>query len=225
MDALLRRRQMMLAGGGSPTPPTPTWLVFYDRLIFDGTAYIETDIIPDSNDSYRVTLGNETQKKAQRYFLLATENSGFTGVFLGSSTNSTKRYFSVYYGSTSTKATPTMNFSTTETTVWLTPHKFGYGSTATSTFTKGSNAPSGPLVIGQSPSGVGQPFTGRMGWFRVYGSDAENCAKSTDFDSYTPKYFLRPCTYNGEAGLWCEETRKFYGNSAGSGTLTVLNNS
>lgn len=224
MDALLRRRQMMLAGG-SPTPPEHS-LVFYDRLVFDGTAYIDTDIVPGADYSYRLAAGNEAQKKAQRYFFVPTEGAGFVGLMLNSSTTSTSRVFSVFYGSTSSLSNnQTLSFSTYPTTaLWLTPKRFGWGSTPHS-ITKGNLLPNGPLVIGQSSSHSGQPYTGRLGWFRIYGSDAQNCASNSDFDSFTPVYTLRPCTYDGEAGMWCVELQKFYGNTAGAGTLTVLNNS
>ena len=226
MDALLRRRAMMAAGGGSPTPPGPVIEpVFYDRLVFDGTAYIDTDIVPDLTMSYRIAIGNESQKIAQRYFFAPTENSGFVGITLNSTTNSTNRCFNVYYGKSSALSnTQTYAFSNATMSLFLTPKRFGWGNTQFS-ITKGSNAVSGPLVIGQSSTHLGQAFTGRLGWFRIYGSDAQNVTSNSGFDSYTPVYTLRPCTYDGEAGLWCVETSKFYGNTAVAGTLTVMNNS
>lgn len=213
--------------GSSPTPPTPVIEpVFYDRLVFDGTAYIDTDIIPPADCSFRIVIGGETQKKAQRYFYAATENSGYIGVTLGSSTTSATRYFSVYYGSDSVvSSNRTLSFSYSEFTLFLTPKRFGWGSDAAS-ITKGSSAPSGPVIVGSSPSHSGNAFTGRIGAFRIYGSDAQNATSASDLSSnYTPVYTLIPCTYNGDAGLWCVETSKFYGNTAGAGTLTVINNS
>lgn len=229
MDALLRRRAMMAAGGGSPTPPTPPGPViepvFYDRLVFDGTAYIDTDIVPDLTMSYRVAIGNEAQKKAQRYFFVATEDSGFIGATLNSSTNSTNRCFTIYYGSSSAlSSNKTIGFSNASLGFFLTPNRFGWG-TLSYTITKGNSEPTGPLVIGASSNHSGQAFTGRIGYFRIYGSDAQNCAENGDFDSFTPIYTLRPCTYNGEAGMWCVELQKFYGNTAGAGSLSVINNS
>ena len=213
----------MMVGGGSPTPPTPT-LVFYDRLVFDGTAYIETDIIPDANASFYVRIGNEATKAAQRYFFLQTTNSGYTGATLGSGTTSTTRQFGIFYGSTSSlSSNKNLSFSSYPFIgFFLTPKRFGWGNTAY-TITKGSQTPSVALVIGYTPTYTGQPFTGKMGPFKIYGSDAQDVTSASGFDSYTPAYTLKPCTYGGEAGLWCEELSKFYGNTAGAGTLTVEN--
>lgn len=208
---------------GGPSPSGD--LVFYDRLVFDGTAYIDTDIVPDSDYSYRMYIENESQKIPQRYFFVPTANSGFTGVTLNSSTTTTTRHFSAYYGSTSSLSSDrTLNFTTESFTLFLTPKRFGYDSTGVG-ISKGSNAPNGPLVIGQSSTHNGQAFTGRMSWFRIYGSDAQNSLNVSDLNSYTPIYTLRPCTYQEEPGLWCVETETFYGNTAGAGTLSVMNNS
>ena len=220
MDALLRRRAM-IASGGSPTPPTPA-LVFYDRLVFDGTAYIETGITPPADASFLVRLGNESLKATQRGFNCPT-STGVIGMNYANGTTSTTRYFNVYYGQSSAVSTNrNLAFSTTSYYFFLTPKRFGWGSTAY-TITRGAENPNGHLSLGSNNSHTGQPYTGRMGTFKIYGSDAQNCASTSDFSNYTPVYTLRPCTYNGEAGMWCEETSTFYGNTAGAGTLSVLN--
>jgi len=204
---------------GSPTPPAPT-PVFYDRLIFDGSAYINTDIVLPTNCSIRVYIGSETQKKAQRVFRATT--NGLLQLIYTSNTTSTNRRMGVYYDSTSlSDGTHNVAFSTTGFTFFMTPKGWGRGNQTFYSYTKGSSHPTGGLQIGGWDSG--QPFTGQIATFRVYGSDAQNCQTMDSFDNYTSVYTLRPCTYNGEAGLWCDETNKFYGNSAGAGTLTVAN--
>lgn len=210
--------------GSSPTPPGPTPTpVFYDRLVFDGTAYIETDVIPPVNASLRTTVGYETLKAPQRVFQCQAANSTVIGINYNSDTNTRYRYFGVYYGDTSAvSATHRLDFSTDWFSLWLTPNRIGAYSYVYS-FTKGPNAAIGPLMIGTNVSHTGQPFTGRMSRFIIYGSDAQNVAQTSDFNNYTPLYTFKPCTYNGEAGMWCIETSRFYGNTAGSGTLTVLN--
>lgn len=220
MDALLRRRQMMASGGVSPTPSP----VFYDRLVFDGTAYIDTNIVPPTDASFRVILGNETTKATQRVFMLKAGTSDSIGTIYNSSTTSTNRVIAVYYGSSSALLAKQLAFSTSSYSFFLTPNRMGYGNTSF-TITKGASTPAGGIVIGYNTSHTGQAYTGRMGTFRIYGSDAQNVTKDSEFSSYTPVYTLRPCTYNGEAGLWCVETSTFYGNTAGSGTLTAINNS
>ena len=208
---------------GSPTPPGPT-PVFYDFLIFDGTAYIDTDIVPDANASFRVNLGDETLKAAQRLFGIPTGSGAYTTISYSNSTTTTNRAFTVYYGSSSSlSSNRTLAFSAGRYSLFLTPKRFGWGNNAF-TITKGSGSPSGGLVIGSNSSHSGQPYTGKIRGFIVYGSDAQNATDASDlYNNYTPAYNLRPCTYNGEVGLWCLETSKFYGNSAGAGSLSVEN--
>lgn len=214
---------MMLAGGVEPpTPPGPTIEpVFYNYLYFDGTAYIDTDLVPPENASFRCNFGMETTKGAQRYFGMAAANGSTTNLFLNNSTTSSTRYFTTYYqSSSSVSAGKTLAFSTSTFNFFLTPDRFAPG-TGPYTITGGTSAHSGGIVFGSNASHSGNPYTGRMTRFRVYGSDARNCTTYSDFDNYTPVYTFRPCTYNGEAGLWCEETSEFFGNTAGSGTLTA----
>ena len=222
MDALLRRRQMMLAGG-SPAPVIEP--VFYDKLKFDGTAYIVTNITPPEDASFRVNLGGETSKAAQRVFMVPAENGTILGAFYGNNTTSASRYFSIYYGASSAVSTTTyFAWSTATYSFWLTPKRFGWGDTANN-ITKGENKPNGAIILGYNASKSGNPYSGEMGLFRVYGSDAQNATSATDmYNNYTPVYTLRPCTYNGEAGMWCVETSTFFGNSAGAGTITAINN-
>lgn len=219
MDALLRRRQMMLEGGEPPEPAVPE---FYDRLVFDGTAYIDTDIIPEALSSFRVRVGNETLKAAQRIFMMAAGNNSL-GVMLNSNTTSTTRSLAAYYALSSAVATnKTISFSTAEYNLFLTPNRFGWGS-STVAASGGTTAPTSAIVIGLNSSHSGQPFTGEMGTFEVYGSDAKDVTSFSGFSSYTPVATLRPCRYRGAAGLWCMETSKFYPNSAGAGSLSVRN--
>lgn len=196
--------------------------IFYRRLVFDGTAYIDTDIIPAEGSSFRVILGNETSKVAQRIFSVPCISGAQIAVILNSNTTSSRRYFSVYYGGTSSASSNRyLGWTNDEYSFFLTSKRFGWGS-ASYTFTKGSNNPSSGLIIGTNSSRSGTVYTGDIGVFRIYGSETENVSSDSGFNSYTPNYTLRPCTYNGEAGLWCDETNKFYGNTAGAGTLTVL---
>lgn len=217
MDALLRRRAMMAAGGGSPTPPGPVIEpVFYNYLVWDGVAKIETDYVLPASCSIRVGLLGETNKAAQRVFR-AYDSNGQLQMIYGSATTSTTRTVNVYYDSTSVSKSFTRAFSNA-LYFWVTPNKCGYGNTA-ETYTKGSAHPTGPLELGGWSSG--NPFSGKMGIFRVYGSDAQNASSFDELGNYTSVATFRPCTYNGEAGMWYVEGNKFFGNTAGAGTLTA----
>lgn len=194
--------------------------VFYNYLYFDGTAYIDTDIIPDSLASYTVPLGKETLRAPQRVFMTQAGNSYNIGIVYGNNTSNTARSISVYYGGTKALATRTYSFGYDTFNFFLTPQRYGIGNNSYA-ITKGSNTPSGSLVLGYNYSHSGQPYSGRMGTFQIYGSDAENVTKYADFSSYTPIVTLRPCMYGDAAGMWYVEGNKFFGNSASSGTLTV----
>lgn len=221
MDALLRRRLMMLGGGGPTPPPTPV-PVFYDWLVFDGTAYIDTSILWPENGSMRCEMGRETVKATQRVFA-AGNSSGLVGIVWGGGTNTTRRQVLPYYDSTSYLVSNYyFAFSYSTGGVFLTPKKVGYGNN-NKTITKGSSRPSTALVIGNNYGHSGQSFTGSMKTFYIYGSDAQDVTSFAGFGSYTPVYTLRPCLYEEEAGFWCVETNTFYGNTAGAGSLSVSN--
>ena len=219
MDALLRRRAMIAAGGGSPTPPGPVIEpVFYDYLVFDGAAKIDTTVTLPSLFSIRCPLGKETRKQAQRVFR-AQGGDGYFQFIYNSNTTSTKRTMAVYYDSASATGTWELNFSY-DVYLFITPFLFGSWETS-KTNTKGSAHPTGGLTIGGWETG--NPFSGKIGTIRIYGSDAQSATKYSDLDNYTPVATLRPCTYNGEAGYWYVEGNIFFGNTAGSGSLSATN--
>lgn len=217
------------ASGASPVTLTVSQAagavspVFYDLLVFDGTAYVQTDLSLPASCSILVNLGNETQKAGQRYFG-SYASGGSIAAGLRSTTNSTRRVFNLYYDSSSAiSSSTTLNFTYTNFSFWMTPSRWGWGNVSHN-YSKGSSHPSTAFTLGNYTGGGGSGFTGQAGTCYIYGSDASGVSSSSGFSSYTPVYTLRPCTYGGVAGLWCEENGKFYGNSAASGTLTVLNN-
>lgn len=222
MDALLRRRLMMLGGGGPTPPPTPT-PVFYDRLVFDGLAWIDTDVILPENCSLTVPLGGETSKVSQRVYAAWDSGSGGIVLTYGGGTNATNRQMVVYYDSSNYLSAQNFAWSYTAFNFYQTPKRFGWGN-AGYNYTKGNTHPSRGLRLGQW--GDTHPaYTGYMKTVKIYGSDAQNCQSYNAFGNYTPAVTLRPCIYNGEAGMWNVEQSKFYGNTAGQGTLTVANDS
>lgn len=216
MDTMLRRRAMMVSGVEPPEPPE-----FYDYLYFDGTAHIQTNIFIPADGSIRVPLGKETVKAQQGLFAEKnSNNAAITAVFYNSSTTSTARHFGIRYRNTSSSSANNLNFSNNTFNFFLTPKKYGWGTTAYSV-TKGSATPASGLDFGFLSGS--QSYTGRMGVIEIYGSDAQDVATFSGFETYTPIYTLKPCKYNGQDGLWCVETSTFYGNTAGSGTLTASN--
>lgn len=213
---LLKRRQTMQLIETEPLVP-----VFYDYLYFDGTGYIDTDIQAAQDESYRFTLGMERLTSTQKIFSFTDTDRYIRAITENSNTSSTNRVYSVYYDSSSSSALlsdKSLSQHVPFTSFFLTPLNFGIASNVYS-FTKGDTCPDGTLVIGSNSTHNGQSFTGAMGQFRIYGSDAQNCTVSSDFNNYTPIKTLCPCSYGNRDGLWNVEDGKFYGNTAGSGTL------
>ena len=206
---------------GSPTPQyTP---VFYDKLIFDGTAYIETDVMVPSDGSITAQLGNETSKAVQCLF--GQGNGSYyivRGTFLNMTTTTSNRIIAARYDN-NTASTATLSFGTTTYNFFLTPKKFGWGATATNV-TKGSQTPTTGIFFGKNNGTTVPAYSGTLGIVKIYDSSAQNVATYDGFSSYTPVATLRPCTYNDAPGLWYVEGNKFFGNSAGAGSLTAANN-
>lgn len=194
---------------------------FYNYLIFDGVANIQTDLFVPSDGSIRVSLGKETNKAPQSIFGAVKDGTGFVfGAILNSNTTTTARYFSVRYNHTSS-TTRQLAFSYDTYGFFLTRKYFGWGDSF-STGNPGNTVPDIALNFGSAYSTYNR-YSGRMGTVYIYNSATQNVNKYSDFSSYTPVYTLRPCIYNGEVGFWCDETSTFYGNTAGEGQLTVSN--
>lgn len=215
MDILLRRRLMMSTD--TPTPPPVVTPVYYTNLIFDGTAVIQTTYILPADCSIRVVVGGETSKVAQGVFI-AEGGGGRIQMQYGGGTNSTRRQFLPYYDSSSyLSSNKYLNFSYNSYGLFMTKNKFGYGTTSY-TYTKGSLHPTNGISFG---GGGATPFTGFLRTVEIYGSETASLSSYDAFGNYTPIATFRPCTYNGVAGMWYVEGNTFFGNTAGSGTLTV----
>jgi len=219
MDALLRRR-MMMQSGSSPAPAPE----FHSRLRFDGTAYIQTDIVLPENGSVRFgSSGSETRKGNQGIINASNENGIRFCIFLTTATTNAKRVYAIRYdsGTTDSSRKELENY-TDRPGIFIMPSKWGFATSVTN-FTKGSDRPTLGIQFGALSQGY--RYTGSLGYFYIYDSSAQNATDGLDLrDNYTPVYTLRPCIYNGEAGYWCVQTQTFYGNSAGEGQLTVEDN-
>lgn len=223
VDAIYTKQNDTWVGGGGGGVAPVVEPVFYDYLEFDGTAYIETDYVLPHDCSIAVAAGAESTKGSQQVFG-ATGGGGLIAFFLGGGSTTSNRQMVPYYDSASYLFTNrTLAFSYNTYTVFITPHRFGWGS-ASYIFTKGSLHPTDGLLLGKhNLASSMSPYTGRFGDFRIYGSSASGVTSASGFANYVPLATFRPCTYNGEAGMWFVEGSKFYGNSAGAGSLSVSN--
>ena len=215
MDALLRRRAMM----NTDKPE------FYTYLVFDGTAYIDTDIVPTGQqNTFRVLVGDETVTSGLQHVYDCKTANGRIRMSYGSPTTSTTRKVNVWYDNgTNSIMSVDVNFSVSRYTAILTPNRFFYYADKTDISGAGNGSATDPLVIGAMTSHSGQAYSGKMSRFRIYGADAKDITRASELDNYTPIITLRPCLYKGKAGMWYVEGNKFYGNTAGSGSLTVSN--
>ena len=193
---------------------------FYDYLLFDGVAYINTDIHPEQDSSYQVSGGGEINVAAQRMFQVTSSEGTYINVLLSSSTTTSKRVFSIYYNSSSTASTLDLIWGYPFYGFFLTPKGRGTGDSY-GTFTKGNGSPNGVLVIGTNDAHSGNPYSGALGVFNLYDSGAQNASTYSQLSEFTPYKTLRPCMYNGQDGYWNVEENKFYGNSASGGTLVA----
>jgi len=199
--------------GASAPPPE-----FYDRLIFDGTAEIQTTYALPANCSIRLALGGETTKLRQGIFTSWSDGAGIL-LMLGNNTNSTTRQIVTYYDSSSYVSGQNLAFSYTSYNFFMTPSGMGWG-TSFYSYTKGNTHPTGGLLIGHDGT---RNYTGYIETINIYDSSASGCRTFDAFESYTPVATFRPCEYNGEAGLWYVQANRFYGNTASGGSLSVSN--
>ena len=212
---------MIAAGGGSPTPPGPT-PEYHSYLVFDGIASIQTDIVLPTNGSLMTSIGGETVKGAQGIINaknIATGDVTFA-FWMNNSSTTSKRVFSCRYNSASTDSHhPEYTNWTNRLGIFITPTKFGHSSAANS-HAQGNVIADGGLLISYDAYGV--YYTGKLGQIRIYDSSAQNATSYTDLrDNYTALITLKPCILNGECGFYDETAGKFYGNTAGAGTLSV----
>ena len=217
-----RRRLMKAAGMGAPVPPGPP--VFYDKLIFDRAAFIDTGIIPIYDGALVGILGGETYKGKQNIFITPGYGGSVGGyrLYWGGNSNSNRRQPIAFYQTTSYLFNSPNITNWNELSFALGAKGFMYNNSI-KTYTKGSLAANSTLMIGGLAGSSLSAFSGYMRTFYFYGADTANVTSYADFQNYTPIYTLRPCLYGGQAGFWCVETDTFRGNSAGVGSLSVAN--
>lgn len=191
-------------------------LIFYEKLIGDGTAYINTKYIPTTN--------------LTRLFVDFSANAAFAEV-LGCRSGSTSNN-SVNLTTGSLNKSPTYsifyrnnvsyNLGVTATNGWKVTIKAtetgydaetlyaGSSSPSVRSITKQTNVPNCPMTIfGSNVNNVHQTYTNTL------------VVKRVEIVDGSTSLHLVPCTYNGEAGMWDLVEGKFYGNAASSGQFTV----
>lgn len=210
--------KLVFSPGGGPTPSLPK---LYGRLVFDGTAYINTGLFLPENGSIR-TYVRCSGARAQGFFSANAVIDGANSSVLLIRNTATGNN-GIYYGKYDSKTdlanggTIALN-SHLNFNIWITPKAFAAGDKI-KTFTRGSTPPTSQIYI--APSSTNR-FKGAMETFYIYDSAAANVTTLNGFSGLPPVYTLRPCMYNGQCGYWVVETGTFLGNSnPNGGTLSV----
>ena len=216
------RRRLMMAciQRGSLAP------IFYDRLVFDGAVGLDTGIQLAQHLSFRVGAGDETSKTGGQWIFCASGGGYTTGFILGGGTSASQRQMVPFKGSTSyLRANTYLGFQYPRYSLFMTDVRYGWGGSANIySSTPEQGVPSGTLRLGCNGADANEFYTGALEPFYIYDTNASQCITLAQLESYTPLYTLRPCTFDGKAGMWIVETDTFIGNTIGTGTLSVANN-
>ena len=197
-------------------------LVFYDKLVGDGTAYINTEYYPKGTDTFDYDV---TPKTTNAKFVWGVKSNSISlGELLYTKDSS---YF--LYGPTAARDIGVANVGRLQRKLKVTLSDNGQyfrnilaGDTsvnlAQGTGSYFSATAENPLLLFacQQAAATGSYPDGRRSDGTLWSF------KITDIDGNTIMS-LKPCTWNGEAGMWDEIGNKFYGNAAASGEFSAAN--
>lgn len=193
--------------------------VFYDKLVGDGVAYINTQYFAKGTDSFAwdvtppstfnkfvfgtksisLCLGSLTYTKESSYYLTGANNA--EQVYQDNSNRKMRSMVVTKVGDT---------YQRDILTDGEVLHTFGQDST----YSQARSDTPILLFACQYSTGLTSPdriYNGSIYAFSI-----------TDIDGNIIMS-LRPCTYGGEAGMWDEIGGKFYGSASSSGSFTAAN--
>lgn len=203
-------------------------LVFYDKLVTDGTAVIQTDYVATLNTVGLYLDGYMSEFTPNAHFLGSTASSSASGsscrIYVSGSTNTAYRKYA--YGKIMTGSNPYALLPTgtviSDLKIRVTIDEAGNhnvwaesgGQTGENSYTyTRSNLGSVPLAI-FALNYQSQDYRNNL----PAGSYIRK-VEIEDTELGTLTYV--PCTYGGEPGMWCLQKNEFYGNAAGSGAFSV----
>ncbi len=213
MDALLRRREMMSRG----LPYTPV-----EYIQTDGTAYINTGIKGNTPKSVEFTM-TPVQPAADRSVFGVRKDSGNTRFNFLTIYTTKKAGYGYYSGSFNPiDITDTINNHTpmeVRCSFGATSQTFEVRQQGESSYSSYTSAYTNTVTTGMDMfilrmNYAGNPSSGENGMrfhrTKIY-SDANYSTLIWDGV---------PCYYNGEYGMWDKVSDTFFGNAAGSGTIS-----
>lgn len=194
-------------------------LVFYDKLVGDGTAYINTEYYAKGLDSFAWDVEPPT---SYNKYVFGCKN---TKLNLGALTYATHQ---TYYlvGSTTANMIKENNSARITRQMVVVSEDGAYKRK----LIKGGNVVAELGSVGSYASAVSttpllvyacQKSATDTSADRIY-NGAIRSFSITDIDGNTIMS-LKPCTFAGEAGMWDEVNGKFYGNAATGGEFSVAN--
>lgn len=192
-------------------------LIFYEKLIGDGTAYIDTKHVPTTALKYIcidcISKEQNTNVAGCRNATTSNNNLSF---YIGS-LNRTATYSIFYrnivnynYGTTAENGW-TIKVEEIETGYDVTTKAATLSSGSTRSITKYTNVPNCSFHL-FSVNTNGKADTNGSGHLEM---------KRFELVDGSTSLHLVPCTYNGEAGMWDLVSQTFFGNAASSGQFTV----
>lgn len=189
------------------------YIEFYDYLQNDGIAYIDTNYCLTSDNVRCLWCAEDYGTTGSSLFgsEYQSENPKFSFVLHGSNTN--RRLFignsrSLNVGYTSSTATDNWELNIDNGTAKLIKNNSIVGNVSYSGQLK--KTVSIAIFGNKNLDTYIQKVAVKLYYWKLY-----------DNDVLVRDY--KPCTYNGEAGLWDSVENKFYGNANSTGTLTVGN--
>jgi hypothetical protein len=193
-------------------------LVFYDKLVGDGTAYINTEYMPKGTDSFSWDAGPIV--KNNRFIWGCKSPTISLGILLYGASISY-----LLYGPSTAREVNLTNTSRAARSIVVKKEGDIYSRFLVN--------PGGEFMLSEEDSYALKDATYPIYIFasqfstvntapnRIY-DGAIYSFKITDIDGNTIMS-LKPCTFAGEAGMWDEVGSKFYGNAAASGEFSVTN--
>lgn len=213
---------MMASGSGAPVPIFFDWVETTDAYAFIDpkvtylvSTGIKTDItaFPTTLGTYAIACGFRNRATTTtRMFTMMFTQSNYIGFGFGSERTYTSNAYTASHKKVrmvSTIKNGSQKFEYyrgTETAI-----TFSY------TYTSSALANAG-VTLFKARAGSGTTLDTRNGGVRMWA-----CKIYSSPDATSPVRDFRPCTYNGEAGLWDMVEGKFYGNANTQGSFSVGN--
>lgn len=202
-------RRRIMAGISNPNPIPPTGVVWYKKLVFDGTAYLNTGLNVQ-NKTFEWTVTWERRATSNDYGVVEKYN------YNGGSNRDMQIYVRQYnnpnnsyslYSNSSSVVLPVVVPLNTKVT-----------------FTVARVAGANHYTLTADGQTINGPTTTRDRTEPLCITKSAKAVMSSEvkIDGVVIQY-LRPCTYYGEPGMWDTINNAFIGNAASSGSFSVEN--